>query len=250
MTDEPSGIAKARVKLVPFDFASITTSSVPADDPMKPIYETGGLIFPIMPAVSETLQANYESQDIPQNNESFHVYKGTSNRTISLGNVVFPADTEEDARYALAAIHFFRSYSLSDFGVGKSGRPPSPMWFSGFGPYIYGKVPTIMTSAAINFSAADMDMIPVPSPGGTGADTNQTAQVEDKWDKSGSVTNRFTANLATERQTEARKSSLDLNWLPAKVEISNIALTVQHSPMFWKGFNLTDYRSGKMLDEW
>lgn len=248
MTDELSGIAKARVTLTPFDFASVNPDTVSDDDPFKPIYRTG-LVLPITPSVTETLQANYDAQEIPQNNESYHVYKGSSNRQISLGNVIFPADTEEAARYALAAIHFFRVYSLSDFGVGRSGKPPSPIWFSGFGPFIFKKVPTLLTASAINHGGTDMDLLPVPSPGGTASDNDQTTQVDQNWTKASSVTNRFTTNLEQERQHEARKSNLDLNWLPPKVEIANVSLTVQHSPLFWKGFNLSDYRAGKMTEE-
>lgn len=249
MTDYSTGIGKCAVKLTPFDFESINLAEAPDDDPLKPIYATGGLIFPITPSVTETLQANYASQEIPQNNEAYHVYSNSSNRQISLGNVIFPADTEEDARYALAAIHFFRTYSLSDFGVGRTGRPPSPMWFSGFGKFIYNKVPTLLSASTLNFGGADVDLIPVPSPGGTAAETDQRTQVNDAWSKAGSATNRFSSNLETERQLEAQRNSVDLNWLPAKLEIGNVNLIVQHSPVFWKTFNLEEYRQGKLIEE-
>lgn len=36
----------------------------------------------------------------------------------------------------------------------------------------------------------------------------------------------------------------DYTWLPVKLTVSNISLIVQHSPKFWKNFNLADYRSG------
>lgn len=250
MTDLSTGIGKYAVKLTPFDFESINLSEAPDDHPLKPIYALGGLVLPITPSVTESLQANYGQQEIPQNNEAFHVYSNSSNRQISLGNVIFPADTEEAGRYALAAVHFFRTYSMSDFGVGRSGRPPSPMWFSGFGKFIYHKVPTLMSASTINFGGADMDLIPVPSPGSS-LGTNQTSNVEQNWTKAGSVTNRFSANLETERQLEAQKNSddIDLNWLPVKLEIGNVNLIVQHSPLFWKTFDLDKFRNGDMVEE-
>lgn len=243
-----TGINNYRVTLTPFDFASIDMASVDDDDPLKPIYETGGLVLPITPSVTETLQTNYEQQEIPQNNEGYYVYKNTSNRQIGLGDVIFPADTVEAGRYALAAMHFFRTYSFSDFGVARTGRPPSPMWFSGFGKFIFHKVPTILTASTLTYGGQDVDLIPVPSPG-SGGETDQTAAVDNAWGKKAIPANRFTSNLETERQLAVDQAGVDVNWLPVKFVVGGVSLIVQHSPLYWKTFSLEDYRKGKLVEE-
>lgn len=249
MTLANTGINSSRVKLTPFDFAGVNVEEVPDDHPLKPIYLSGGLLLPITPTVTETLQANYEQQEIPQNNESFHVYKNTSNRQISLGDIVFPADTIQDGRYALAAIHFFRTYSLSSFGVGGTGRPPSPMWFSGFGKFIYHKVPTLLTASTLTFGGQDVDLVPVPSPGGTDTETDQTDAIDAAWSKKSIPANRFSSNLETERRLAIERAGVDVNWIPIKLTVGGVSLTVQHSPLYWKTFSLEDYRKGKLVEE-
>lgn len=200
-------------KLRPFDFTTIIASE--GDDPnhpLAPIFATDGLVFPITPNVTETVAINYDSQEIPHTNEAFNVYRGTDNRNINLGNVIFPCDNNENARYALAAIHFFRTYSLMDFGTTRTGRPPSPMHFSAFGKYSFDEVPVLMKGFSITHSDMDIDLMKVTNPG----------------------------------------DEEDLTWLPAKLAIGDISLVVQHSPNYWRGigqekFSLTEFRNGDLI---
>jgi len=198
-------------KLTPFDFGLLSSELSDETHPLNPIYRTGGLIFPITPNITETGAVNYDSVEIPHTNEAFNVYRGTDNRQINIGNVIFPCDTKENARYALAAIHFMRSYSLMDFGTAKTGRPPSPMHFSAFGKYMFHKVPVLFKGFNMNLSDQDIDMVAVENPGGG-----------------------------------------DYSWLPAKLNLGDISLIVQHSPNYWRGlgesdFSLSDFRNGNLI---
>lgn len=203
-------------KLVPFDWNSIEQTT---DDshPLAPLFETGGLVFPITPNITETIAVDYDQVDIAHSNEAYNVYRKTQNRNINLGNLVFPCDNEKNARYALAAIHFIRTYSLMDFGRDSTGRPPSPMKFTALGKYSFDETPVIFKGASITHSDAEIDLIQALNPGASGNGPD------------------------------------DFTYLPAKLSIGDISLTVQHSPNYWRGydadenFTLEDFRNGNMI---
>lgn len=250
------GIYRHAVKLVPFNFVEIGNYHDVKDHPLAPIFETKGLVFPITPKISESINISYDSVSIGQSNESFSVWKGTDNRSISISDIVFPCDTLVNARYALAALHFFRTYSMGDIGVGRSGRPPSPMWLSGFGPFVYRKVPCIMESVGFSISDSDSDLVPVPSPGRhcarDDAGFNQAdAFLEREVTPDGAAETSY-RNQIKNLATYWDKTKIDynkVNWLPVKFTIDSLSLKVQHSPMYWKDFSLAQFRTGKMLEE-
>lgn len=260
--------------LVPFDMEGLS-------GPLAPIVETGGLVFQYTPGISESVSINYStSGDIVHSNEQYNVYKNTSNRDISLDSVVFTADTEENARYMLAAIHFFRVYSLMDFGKGKTGKPPSPMWFSAYGGLAFDRIPVLLSGATITWPK-DIDYVRVGSTGSSSGKPQSEASASPNQDRTkGSPDRPFfekpingynatagqaitkTANTSIPsfnnaisranpnnepEQSDISESSFA--WVPAKIEISGIKLTVQHTPAYWKNnFSLEDFYSGGMVE--
>lgn len=229
-----ASIEKSSAILVPFDMAS--KKSLGGSDPLSPIYASGGLVLQYSPTITENIQINYESSgDLVHTNEKYKVYKNTENRVISLTDVVFTADTYENAKYMMAAVHFFRTYSLMDFGAGRSGKPPSPMWFSAYGKFAYDRVPVLFEATDFGWGK-DSDMVAVPNPG-----SNATVPAASN---SGDP-----VNLANFKKTNADNNNEDITWMPTKMTIGTIRLTVQHSPKFWKGFNLDDYKNGAMMTE-
>lgn len=141
-------------KLVPFD-------SIPNNGPMAPLSKNGGcLYFPYSPSISESVNINYDSVSLQHSNESYDSYVRTGNTELSLSDLVWTADTEENAEYMLGVIHFFRSYSLMDFGRNKTGKPPSPLWFSCYGNSMYNKVPVLLMNYEFNIPK-EMDMVPI-----------------------------------------------------------------------------------------
>lgn len=189
--------------------------------PISPIYKTGGLVFPYVPSISEGMSVKYDAVEVVHSNEAYHAYRSTDNVKIELSNCVWTCDTFDNAVYALAALHFFRTYSLMDFGAGRTGRPPSPMWFSAYGNYAYHRVPCLLERAVWSFPN-DVDYVGVPEPGSA------------EWNAGQLATNRAGGDGP-------------YTWMPVKFEVSSVSLIVQHSPRYWLGFNLDDYRSGQML---
>ncbi len=190
------------------------------DHALYPIFLTSGLVFPYNPSISESISVKYDAVDLTHTNESFHVYRGTDNRRINIGEAHWTCDTFDNAVYAMSVIHFFRTYSQMDFGAGRTGRPPSPMWFSAYGSYAYHRVPVLLEKADWSFPP-DVDYVGVPE---------------------------FGSPEYTNRQLKFTKdNSTRYTWLPMKFTVSSIAMVVQHSPRFWTNWNLDTYRSGAMV---
>lgn len=239
----PASLEHSIAKLEPFDLDDIPSG------PLTPIKRTKGLNFQYSPDISETIKINYATAgDIVHSNENYHVYKNTDNRRISLSGITFTADTIENARYLLAAIHFFRSYSLMDYGSGKSGRPPAPMWFSAYGPQSFERQPVLMEQVEIKFDK-DVDMVGIPTGGSVSSTRGATRIIPAVVD--GQVNRVFAdANQARaiEQGVQQAGSRSDYTWVPVKLEIGSVQFIVQRSPKYWKNqFGLDDYRSGRLL---
>jgi hypothetical protein len=187
---------------------------------LMPITQTGGLVFPYNPTISERTQVNYDVVDLTHRNESYHSYKNTNNVRINVSDATWTCDTFENAVYALSVIHFFRTYSMMDFGRGKTGRPPSPMWFRAYGNYAFYRVPVLLEGARWTFPS-DVDYVGVPE---FGRDEYRRGRLAGTKNASGKYT-----------------------WLPMVFKVRDIKLIVQHSPRYWINWSLNDYRNGNML---
>lgn len=187
---------------------------------LAPIFATSGLVFPYNPTISESISVKYDSMELMHTNESYNVYRGTDNVRINIGDATWTCDTFDNAVYALSALHFLRTYSQMDFGIGRTGRPPSPMWFSAYGNYAFHRVPVLMEKADWTFPS-DVDYIGIPE-FGTPEYRARTLKYE-------------------------RDASTQYTWLPMTFKVSSISLVVQHSPSFWSNWNLDMYRSGELL---
>ncbi len=242
VTDAPT-IESRRVILKPFDFEHPSPEMreyvTRRDNIMYPIYNSGGLVMTYTPMINETASMDYQSNDISQNNEGYNIYRGTKNRTITLSNIVFTCETPAQGLYALAAIHFLRSYSLTDFGVGRSGRPPSPMWFSAYGKYVYDKVPVLLSGYGFKTSDPELDLVPIVNP-------EQTSLYSQHRQSNISRNGSHKAELGLLRDAIQNIDYTEHSWLPVKVEIDSLTLTVQHTPLYWKTFNMDDYKSGRL----
>ena len=214
-------------KLVPFDLA-LMQQKADKSHALWPIIQTGGLVFPFNPTISEGVNVKYNSMEMVHSNESYNVYQATENVHITLANCTWVCDTFANAIYTLAVLHFLRSYSLMDFGKARSlgairGRPPSPMWFSAFGSYAFNQVPVLYQRADWTFPD-DIDYVGVPEPGSSGWNSCQ---------------------LVSQGSPNAMDS---VTWLPIKFVVSSISLIVQHAPRYWINWSLDDFRSGNMLN--
>jgi len=206
-------------RLTPFQYPNEVLGSN-TNHPLSPIIQSNGVVFPYNPTISEGVNIKYDQIDLTHSNEGYYAYRGTDNVRINISNATWTCDTFDNAVYALAVLHFFRAYSFMDFGRGKTGRPPSPMWFHAYGNYAFNNVPVLMEKADWSFPN-DIDYVGIPEPN---SPEFQRGYLQTNQQSTGSYT-----------------------WLPVKFSVSSISLLVQHSPRYWINFSLEDYYSGAML---
>lgn len=130
---------------------------------LQPIKDQGGLIFPYTPTISGAGgSVNYESQEFTHSNYSVNSYQNTQVAPITIIGK-FTAQTEVEARYMLAVIHFCKSMTKFHSGVqagDKAGVPPPIFHFNYLGTYQYKNIPVIITTYNYDFTD-DVDYVPV-----------------------------------------------------------------------------------------
>jgi hypothetical protein len=228
-----------------FNFGSVTanlglnglttsgSSIYPPGHPLYPLTQTGGLVFPFNPVISENLGVRYDSTELTHTNESIHAYKNTENVRINLADCIWVADTFDQAIYTIGVIQFFRSFTLMDFGRAGpgTGKPPSPMWFNAYGNYMYCQVPVLIEHVDWAFPQ-DIDYVGVPNPG-TDAYNNQTLSFS-------------TANNVL----GAGANVNGYTWIPIKFTVNSISMVVQHSINYWVNeFSLAAFQSGQLIGQ-
>ncbi len=212
---------------------STATGSLPvAGQPLYPLYQSGGLVFPYNPTISESLGTRYDVTEVVHSNQNVHTFKNNDNVRITLSECIWTAETFDQAIYTLGVIHFFRSYRLMDFGRGKSGRPPSPMWFSAYGSYLYNAIPVIIERVDFSFPA-DIDYVRVPNPG-TDAYNSQTLT--------------FSQNSSAINSLDSLVQTGDFTWIPVKFTVNSISMVVQNAVNYWTTkFDLAAFKAGQLV---
>lgn len=113
---------------------------------------TNGLIFPYTPQISVTHATDYGTTALVHANEDIDHYIRTPSVTISL-TAKFSIQNQREGRYALAALHFFRTVSKMHFGQQdvNRGLPPPILIFEGYGDYMFNNLPVIVKSHTYSF---------------------------------------------------------------------------------------------------
>ncbi len=134
------------------------------DNILSPLHpksgKTNGLIFPYTPMVTYQYQADWSPQALIHTNYEVQTYARSYPTEITV-NGLFTAQNQEEARYALAAIHFFRTVTKMYFGQTGSpvfdqfgaqgfstpvspGTPPPVLLFSGYGEGMFNDIPVVV----------------------------------------------------------------------------------------------------------
>ena len=134
---------------------------------MEPLLKTGnGIIFPFSPTIQVNHSASYGTYDINQSVNQPHYYMMTPNVQINL-TAIFTANTAKEASYLLAAMHFLRWSTKSDFGAyvngnrrTDAGTPPPVLVFSGYGTEQFNNIPVIVRNFSYTLPE-DVDYVTV-----------------------------------------------------------------------------------------
>ena len=109
------------------------------DGLLAPLLDTSGkklgVEFPLTPTIQMSHSANYGTYDVTGSIYQQNYYINTPNPPMSI-TALFPANTVDEALYSVAALHFFKSCTKSDFGSqagATAGTPPPILKFTCYG---------------------------------------------------------------------------------------------------------------------
>jgi hypothetical protein len=176
-------------------------------------YQSDEVLFTVMPDISESRTADYETLSPSQLPGEFHKYHGTKSTTWAI-NAVFTCRTRNEAQLNYLYLNTLRGWTMPYFGEkqaeqfpGKLGAPPPVLDFSGWRGLV-GKVPVVLTSTQWNWPK-DCDWLP------------------------------------TGIMDEAGQE------IPFPT-VMNVTLNIveSYSPEQFNGFDLQSFRNGRMINAW
>jgi hypothetical protein len=128
---------------------------------LKPLAKTGGFCFPYTPTIIISHSANYNSLSPVHTNYPFQIYENSQPDDIVITGE-FNVENAAEGQYWVACIHYLRSVTKMFYGDGdNSGAPPPAVKLSGYGDYVFNKVPCVVANFTVDLPA-DVDYIAVP----------------------------------------------------------------------------------------
>lgn len=196
--------------------AGVFDQLITTDGIMAPLRETYGLMFPITPTINENVEVNYETYDMAHGLMPIQAYRSGGQKTLSI-NAMFVAQTDVEARYCLACIHFIRSFSKMNFGDNdpNAGTPPPILVFNAYGDAMFHNLPVVISNASFDWPN-DVDYV------------------------------YTTSQTSTSTSVRSTDSMIADGWVPSKFTMS-LSLIVQPTPAKLRKFNLEAFRNGTLL---
>jgi hypothetical protein len=113
---------------------------------MEPLIDTNGVVFPYTPSVTTSYTANYSNQKTTHSNYPAYFYESSEVQAIQISGD-FTVQNQDEGRYLIACIYFFRACTKMFYGSGENaGNPPPVVFLNGYGKDILPNVPCIVTS--------------------------------------------------------------------------------------------------------
>lgn len=231
---------------------------------LKPLSDTGGVIFPYTPTVQVNYQASYDPTTITHSNYKIVQYQGSGIENVTITGV-FTAQDVREANYLLAAIHFFRTVTKMFYGQDqypKAGTPPPLVFLHGLGTYQFDNHPMVISGFQyslpddVDYIRAGLTVNPLPNV--------STAQQQSKQDNNGNLNalvkiGRLIQNLSQfkiglggepEPPTFVQPSTYQAaepTYVPTRIQIAITALPVVSRNDISNNFSLQKYGSGELL---
>lgn len=196
-----------------------------SDNLLFPLYSTNGVLFPYTPSVSTGSVAEYDPSAFVHTNYGYNAYARSYPKPISI-TAEFTAQSNDEALYLLAVLHFFRSVTKSYFGITpyqKAGTPPPVLLFNYLGQYQFNNVPVVVKNFDYTYEA-NIDYVPVY----TGSNTD------------------YSENIGV---SIPNTDSSGYTYVPTHLTV-NVELDTQYIPINLRNdFNLDDFRQGKLYNK-
>lgn len=221
---------------------------------LQPLAATDGVIFPYMPQIQTSYQANYNNYDLTHSNYRGYFYQSSHVGEINI-TAPFTAQDTSEANYLLAVIHFFRSATKMFYGQDSVGRgsPPPLVYLQGLGEFQFNLHPCVISQFTYNLPN-DVDYIRARSvfPGnGTNmlvrrdrqtTATNPIASAINRLQNAGLPKGGL--NIPPAPQTLGQKSP---TYVPTKMEIQLTLLPIQSRSQVSKEFSMQKFSNGNLL---
>lgn len=215
---QPKSIATNRGATSPSILGPRESSNI-----LFPLYQTGGVLFPYTPVVTTGSVVEYDSSGFIHTNYSYNAYIRSKPKSIDI-QAEFTAQSNDEALYLLAVLHFFKSATKSYFGVNPynmAGTPPPTLLFNYLGLYQFNNVPVVIKTVDYVFEA-NTDYVAVNTAGKT----------------------LFSSNIGVNLPAENYDG---WTYVPTHMKIS-LSLDTQYVPITVRNeFNLDEFRSGKLV---
>lgn len=214
-----------RARLQPKDINQALTILGPRDKSniLFPLYSTRGVLFPYTPSITSGSVAEYDGSSFIQTNYGYNAYIRSYPKPITI-TAEFTAQTNDEALYLLAVLHFFRAVTKSYFGINpynRAGTPPPVLVFNYLGEFQFNNVPVLVKSFDYTYDPK-VDYVPV--------DTVQN-QI-------------YSGNMGVSLPAQ---SSGGFTWVPTHISVA-LELDTQYIPIKLRNeFNLDEFRSGKLV---
>jgi hypothetical protein len=145
-------------------FYQKTTDGAKQDYLLRPIEESGGMVWQYTPQIMLQGQSNYAQAHLQGMNYQINTFQNSTPPMLPI-SADFTANDIYEARYMLAIFTFLRICGKGTFGdqavkIGDYGRPPPVLLFEYMGDHMFNKVPVVMTSYNIQLPE-EVDYVPV-----------------------------------------------------------------------------------------
>jgi hypothetical protein len=131
---------------------------------LKPLEETGGMMFPYTPSIQISQEVDYSTVSLVHSNQDYNSFTRSPQASISISGK-FTVQNYAEGKYAMAALHFLRSASKMYFGdedvkTDRAGIPPPVLLLDGYGKSMFNNVKVLLKSHSYSFEDT-MDTIPI-----------------------------------------------------------------------------------------
>jgi hypothetical protein len=126
--------------------------SIAADGILAPLQEasTGGhMVFPFTPTIIISHSAAYNTVAPIHNNYPFFAYQNSQVDAMTIVGQFYCQNAIE-ARYWMACLHYLRTMTKMDYGIGSTGSPPPIAKLNGYGDYVFNNVPVIIQNFTVD----------------------------------------------------------------------------------------------------
>ena len=225
---------------------------------LAPLAASNGVVFPYMPTIQTTYNANYESVELTHSNYRGQFYKSSYVGDVQITGVFTAQDTAE-ANYLLAVIHFFRSVTKMFYGAEDDlrGAPPPLVYLIGLGQYQFNNQPCVVKT--FNYSMPnDCDYIKTKP---NNYNTNlggRSAKPQAASNPISAVINRLRNSLLPQGampnvpaqsllEMQSVTNIVDATYVPTKCEIQITLMPIQTRSQQSQQFNMQNFANGNLL---